>query len=125
MHLRRSMHWSLSNKIHLLDETNELYRRSTSTTSQERSIRKRLGRRRRTVKPVSFRIFSYFSIKIFNLDFTRKRFYKILNKFVIFVAMNCNELVLCKKSIPRFFKNRKIFWSKLHSCRYIVYSWVN
>src|SRR3972149_5729616 len=35
------MYWSLSNKGNLLDETNGLYRRTTSSTLQEFSLRKR------------------------------------------------------------------------------------
>jgi len=39
MYLWWRMHWCMPNKVNLLDETNELYCRTTCTSSQERSIR--------------------------------------------------------------------------------------
>jgi len=57
------MYWSLSNKIHFLDETNELHSWSTSSTSQERCIHKGLGRRRSLIGDV-FQPFSLFYILI-------------------------------------------------------------
>src|SRR5437660_663989 len=60
MHLGRCMYRSLPNKSNLLDETNELHCWSTSSSPQERSIRKRLGRRRRTISGICSRTLFYY-----------------------------------------------------------------
>ena len=69
MHLRRCMYWSLSNKIHFLDETNELHSWSTSSTSQERCIHKGLGRRRCLIGDVFQTFFFILICLVYRIDF--------------------------------------------------------
>ena len=40
-----ALHWRLPNKGNILDEANGLYTRTTNSIEEERSFRKRLGRR--------------------------------------------------------------------------------